>query len=126
MVPLEELELLRGNEGEGRRTSDGLRAHVLAELGGVTLEALALLTLAGLGGADTHDTGVDTAGDAVLLLDVDLGQVEVLGVKSKVVFNVSLGGTVNKVTHLEALDGLVLGAHLGAVQAADNVGVASV
>ena len=126
MVPLEELELLGGNEGEGGRTSDGLRAHVLAELGGVTLEALALLTLAGLGGADTHDTGVDTAGDAVLLLDVDLGQVEVLGVKSKVVFNVSLGGTVNKVTHLEALDGLVLGAHLGAVQAADNVGVASV
>ena len=126
MVPREEPELLGGDQGEGSGASDGFGAHVLAELGGVTLEAFSLLSLAGLGGTDTDNTGVNTAGNAVLLLDVDLGEVEELGVKSIVVFDISLGGAVDEVTHLEALDGLVLGAHLGAVEAADNVGVAPV
>jgi hypothetical protein len=69
---------------------------------------------------------VDAASDTVLLLDVDLGQVEVLLVECKVVFDVSLGGAVNEVTHLESLDGLVLGANLGAVKTTDDVGVALV
>ena len=69
---------------------------------------------------------MDGAGDAVLLLDVDLGQVEVLDVKCKVVFDVSLGRAVDQVTHLESLDGFVFGAHLGAVEAADRVRVAFV
>ena len=126
VVPLEELELLRGDQGKSGTAGDGLRAHVVAELGGVALVALALLTLAGLGGADTDDAGVDAAGDAVLLLDVDLGQVEVLGVESKVVFDVSLGGAVHDVAHLESLDGLVLGVDTTAVGAVHDIGVSLV
>ena len=99
---------------------------MLSKFGGVTLESLTLHAAADLGGTDAHDTGVDAASNAVLLLHVDLGQIEVLGVKSKVVFDVSLGGAVHQVTHLESLDGLVLGAHLGAVEAANSVRVALV
>ena len=94
---------------------------MLSELGGVSLEALSLLATADLSGTDTHDTGVNTASDAVLLLDVDLGQIEVRCLESKVVFDVSLGRAVHQVAHLESLDGLVLGGHLGAVKAANSV-----
>ena len=99
---------------------------MLSELGGVSNETLTLLTTADLSRSETHNAGMNAAGDAVLLLDVDLGQVEVLLVKCKVVFDVSLGRAVYKVTHLESLDCLVLGAHLGTVKATDDVGVASV
>ena len=99
---------------------------MLSELGGVSLEALTLARAADLNGAKTDDTGVDAASDTVLLLDVDLGEVEVLLVECKVVFDVSLGGAVNEVAHLESLDGLVLGANLGAVKTTDDVGVALV
>ena len=126
MVPRQELELLRRDQRQRSRASKGLRAHVLAQLSGVTLEAFALFALAGLGGADADDTGVDAAGDAVLLLDVDLGEVECLLVEREVVLDVSLGGAVDEVAHLEALDGLVLGAHLRAVKAANHVRVAPV
>jgi hypothetical protein len=125
-LPGEEPELLGGDQGQGRGAGDGLGAHVLAELGGVSLEALTTAGATDLDGAETHNAGVDAAGDAVLLLDVDLGQVEVLGVECKVIFDVSLGGAVNEVAHLESLDGLVLGAHLRAVKAANGVRVALV
>ena len=99
---------------------------MLSELGGVSNETLTLLTTADLGRSETHNAGMNAAGDTVLLLDVDLGQVEVLLVKCKVVFDVSLRRAVHKVTHLESLDCLVLGAHLGTVKATDDVRVASV
>ena len=94
---------------------------MLSELGGVSLEALSLLATADLGGTDTHNTGVNTASYAVLLLDVDLGQTEVSSLESKVVFDVSLGRAVHQVAHLESLDGFVLGDESGAVVAADGL-----
>ena len=122
----EESQLIGGDQGEGSGAGNGLGADVLSELGGVSLETLTFARSTDLNGTETDNAGVDTAGDAVLLLDVDLGQVEVLLVECKVVFDVSLGGAVNEVTHLESLDGLVLGAHLGAVEAANDVRVALV
>ena len=122
----EEAKLVGGDQGEGSGAGNGLGAHVLSKLGGVSLEALTFAGSTDLNGTETDNTGVDAASDAVLLLDVDLGQVEVLLVKCKVVFDVSLGGAVNEVAHLESLDGLVLGADLGAIEAANDVGVALV
>ena len=98
----------------------------MAELGSEALEAVSLFALASLARTNANNARVDATCDAVLLLYVDLGQMEVLGVKSKVVFNVSLGGAVHQVTLLEPLDCLVLGAHLGAVKTADHIGVAPV
>ena len=70
---------------------------------------------------------MDSAGNAVLLLHIDLGQVEGLGVLlCKVVPDVSLGGAIEHVSHLESLDSLVLWHTFGAVDASDNVGVALV
>ena len=88
---VKELKLVWGHKGNGGAAGKGLGADVLSELGGVSLETFTLHASADLGGAHTHDTGVDAAGNAVLLLDVDLGQREVLLVESKVVFDVSLG-----------------------------------
>ena len=122
----EETKLVGGDQGKGSGAGDGLGADVLSELGGVSLETLTLASSADLDGAETDNTGVDAASNTVLLLDVNLGQVEVLLVECKVVFDVSLGGAVNEVAHLESLDGLVLGADLGAIEAANDVGVALV
>ena len=94
---------------------------MLSELGCVSLETFSLLATSDLSRADTNNTGVNTASDAVLLLDVDLGQTEVSSVESKVIFDVSLGRAVHQVAHLESLDGLVLGGHLGAVKATNGV-----
>ena len=66
---------------------------------------------------------MDGAGNAVLLLDVDLGEMEVLLVVSKVVLNVSSGGTINHVSHLESLDSFILGNASTAVDATNNVRV---
>ena len=70
---------------------------------------------------------MNAASDTVLLLDVDLGQVEELGVLvCKVVFHVSPGRSVEHVPHLEALDRLVLADKASAVSAADSLGAALV
>ena len=90
MVLGKELQLVRGDQGESGGSGQGFRAHVLSELGCVSLESFTLFGSSALGRTDAHNTGMDAAGDAVLLLDVDLGQMEVLGVECKVVFNVSL------------------------------------
>ena len=126
VILCQELELVGSNQGNCSRSSDALRTNVLSKFGGVSLESFSLIRSTALGWTDTHNTGMDTAGDAVLLLDVDLGQMEVLGVECKVVFNVSLGWSVDEVTSLESLDSLVLRAHLCAVKATNNVWVTSV
>ena len=46
---------------------------VLSKLGSVSLVSVS----SGLG-SDSNDSGVDSAGDAVLLFDVDFGQLEVV------------------------------------------------
>ena len=120
---VEESKLVLGDQGKGTGASEGLKAHVLSQFGCVSLEAIALTGSTHLDGAETNDAGVDSASNAVVQLDIDLGDVEVLLVKGVVVLDISLGRAVNKVAHLESLDGLVLGAALGAVEAANGVGV---
>ena len=126
VVLVEESKLILGNQGKSSGAGEGLKADVLSKLGGVSLETLTLAGATDLDGTEAHNTGVNAASDTVLLLDIDLGDHEVLLVKGVVVLDVSLGGTVNKVAHLESLDGLILGAGLGAVEAANGVGVALV
>ena len=80
-----------------------LRADVLTDA--------SLLHLTG-----TNDTSVDGAGHAVLLLDVQLGQSVLYNDHSTQlptlidggVTDISLGGGVDNVSHLETLDGLIL------------------
>ena len=123
----EESHSFWGDKWKGSATSEGLNAHVISEFGRVSLESFSLGTLTSDGRADANDTLMDSAGNAVLLLDIDLGQVESLGVLvSEVVADVSLGGSIEHVSHLESLDGLVLWHDSGAVDAADNVRVALV
>ena len=87
---MEELHSFRGDEWNGAISTDGFGSHVISEFGGVSLKPFTLGAGAGLGGTCAHDTGVDSASDAVLLLDVDLGEVEVIGVLvSEVFFHVS-------------------------------------
>ena len=126
IVLFEELE--KSGEGKGSGASDFFKTNIwaLSQLGGVTLEALSLAGAADLHGSEADSAGVDAAGNAVLLLDIDLGEVEVLVTESELFLDISAGGAVHKVSHLEALDGLVLGAALGAVEAADIVGVSLV
>ena len=93
----------------------------MSEFGSVTLESFTLLTTTDLSGTKTNNTSVDTTGDAVLLFDVNFGQVEVLLIKCKVVFDISLARSVNQVTHLESLDGLIFGAHFSAVKASNDI-----
>ena len=124
---MEELQFLRGDEGDGAIGAHGLWEDVLSEFCGVSLESFTLRASASFGGTRTHNAGVDAAGDAVLLLDVDLGQMEVLGVLvCKVVFHVSPGRTVEHVPHLESLDRLVLADKASAVSTADSLGAALV
>jgi hypothetical protein len=76
----------------------------------------------------SDDSGVDGAGDAVLVLDVDLGH----GVGFFLVsvdgslLNISLTGGVDHVLDHEPLDGLVLSDESAAVSAVDGIGVSFV
>ena len=127
LVLLKELHLFRRDQGDGAIAAHGFWAHVISEFCGVSLEALTLCTSTGLGGTSAHDAGVDGASDAVLLLDVDLGEVEVLLVLvCKVVFHVSPGGSVKHVSHLESLNCLVFAHKTSAVYAANGLGEALV
>ncbi len=55
----------------------------------------------------SHDSRVNSTADAILLLQVELGDVVV--VKGHSSLNVSLRGGINNILDLESLDGLVLG-----------------
>ena len=72
MILGQELEFVRGDERESGGSGEGFGTHVLSQFGGVSLESFTLFGSSTLGGANTHDTGMDAACDAVLLLDVDL------------------------------------------------------
>ena len=106
---------------DSESTSSGLLSDVLSELGGVSLISIT----SGLG-SDSDNSGVDGAGHAVTLLDVNLGKLEVAVVVSVVLLDISLGGTVDHVSHLESLDGLILGGESSTVQASHHVGVSLV
>ena len=117
---LEHLGLIA--EGDSGGTSDGLNGvDVASETGSVSLVSSSFDTGTANAGTSAHDTGVDAARDAVLLLNVDLGQVESVGGVRGVLFDISSRRSVNHLSHLEALDGLVLGHTAGAVDASDHV-----
>lgn len=69
---------------------------------------------------------MDATGHAVIVLHIDLGQVEVLFVIGGVLLNISPGGAVDHLSHLETLDGLVLRHASRAVHAPDDVCMALV
>ena len=126
-MTLEESELALVNEGESCSSSQSLdRVHVVAEFGGVSLESISFGSGSANSRADTNDTGVDGTRHAVLQLDVDLWECEVLLIVCVVVLDVSTGGTVDHLSHLEALDSLVLGDASGAVVASNGVLVAAI
>jgi hypothetical protein len=61
-------------KGDGGSASDSLDGvDVGSQLGGVPLESVALRASTAYAGTSAHDTSVDAARDAVLLLDIDLG-----------------------------------------------------
>ena len=120
---LEEPELLLDvAEWDRRSTSDGfIGVNVAPYLRGVSLVSVSLGSSSAYAGTGADDTSVDAAGHAVIVLDIDLGQVEVLLVIGGVLLNISSGGAINHLSHLETLDGLVLGHAARAVHAPDNV-----
>ena len=101
-------ELAWITEWDSGSASNSLDVSHVSELGSVSLESLSLGTSTSLGGANSDDTGVDGAGDAVLELHVDLWQTEVLWIVGIVVFDISSRGEVNHLSHLETLDSFIL------------------
>lgn len=69
---------------------------------------------------------MDAARDAVLLLDVDLGERKKTTFISGIFLDISTRRTVDHLSHLEALDGLVLGHTSAAVDAPHYVAVSLV
>jgi len=67
---------------------------------------------------------VNSAANAVLHFDVELG--DDVGFEGLVFFEILLGGGVNNVSDVEALDGLVLGAKFSTVDTDDRLDVSSV
>jgi len=63
-------------------------------------------------GSDSDNSSMNSAWDAVLLLDVKFWQMEdtvvLIGLISRVIFNILLGGFIDNLFHLESLDGLIL------------------
>ena len=92
----------------------GLGSHVLSELGGVSVSSV-------LNSSVSHNTGVNGARDAVGLLDVNLGHLEVSLSVSVILLDISLGGGIDHVSLLEALNGLVLGDDSTAVSASHSI-----
>ena len=70
-----------------------------------------------------YDTGVNGAGDAVVLLDVQARQL--VGVQDGGLLNITSGGGINHVADGELADGLILRGATRAVGAADGGGVAT-
>ena len=124
---LEESELALIDKRESRSSRESLNCvDVVTEFCGVSLESISFGSGSANSRADTYDTSVDGAGHTVLLLDVDLGKCEVLLVVCVVVLNISTRGPVNHLSHLEALDRLVLWHASGAVDASHSILVAAV
>lgn len=97
---------------------DGFSGGVSLDSGGRSSD------LSVLDGSDFHNSGVDAAADAVLHFDVEFGND--VGFEGLVFFEILLGGSVDNVTDVEALDGLVLGAQFSAIDADNGFDVASV
>lgn len=75
-------------------------------------------------GTDTDDTSVNGTRDAVLHLQVQLGQV-VAGVENTGIRNITDSSRLDHIPDDESLHGLVLGGHTAAVRAPDDTGVST-
>jgi hypothetical protein len=100
----------------GEATGSGVLLFGSSDLGGVTS-----VTVTSSLGAHSDNSGVDSARDAVVLLEVELGQVELSITVSRVVLDILSGGLVDKLLHLESLDGLVLRDDSAAVETVSDV-----
>ena len=103
-----------GSNGES--TSSSLLSNVLSKLSGISLVSIT----SGLT-SNSDNSSVNGTRDAVALLDIDLWQGELGVLISIVLLDVSLGGSINHVSHLESLDGLILWSASTAVEASHNV-----
>ena len=89
---MEELHSLRRDEWDSTAASESLESDVISELGCESLESLTLGASTANAGTSANDTGVNGTSNTVLLLNVELGQVEKLGILiSKVLFHISSG-----------------------------------
>ena len=79
--------------------------------------------LSGFTGSDSDDSSVDSAGDAVLELDVDLGDSEVI--ESGVFLKISLGRAIDHISDGVSFNGFILGGQTTAVGANDGLNVTS-
>lgn len=118
--------LLLGWSGLGETASSILNGLILlillfSQLGRVSDVPVA----AGLT-SDTHDSRVDGARDAVLLLDIDFWEHEELLLVCRSLLDILLGRRVDNSLHLEPLDRLVLWHTSSAVDAHDDVRVSLV
>eukprot|EP00356_Strombidium_inclinatum_P008916 CAMPEP_0170484834 /NCGR_PEP_ID=MMETSP0208-20121228/4209_1 /TAXON_ID=197538 /ORGANISM="Strombidium inclinatum, Strain S3" /LENGTH=136 /DNA_ID=CAMNT_0010758279 /DNA_START=149 /DNA_END=559 /DNA_ORIENTATION=- len=104
--------------GNSEATGLGLDVGNSSKLGGVSSHSVSTD-----GGSGADDSSVDGAGDAIALLEIQLGEVEISLVVSIVILKILPGRLVDDLLHLEPLDGLVLGIDSAAVEAVDHVGV---
>ena len=124
---LEESELGLVDEGESCSSSKSLNSvHVVTELGRVSLESISFGSGSSNCRTNTHNLGMDGAGYGVVLLDVNLGECEVLLIVCEVVFDVSTRRSVDDVSHLETLDRLILGHASTTLTASNDDGLAFV
>ena len=92
---------------------------MLSQFGGVSFISItASLT------SHSDNPGVNGAGNAVFLLEIDFWKMEGFGgIVGVVVHDVLFGGLIDQLSHGESLDGLILWADSGAVKAVDDIGV---
>lgn len=113
-LAVEGLGETRGDLSEA--TGSGVFLLSSSDLGGVTS-----VTVTSRLGADSDNSSVDSARDAVVLLEVELGQVELSITVGGVILDILSGGLVDKLLHLESLDGLVLRDDSAAVETVRDV-----
>ena len=77
-----------------------------------------------LDGPHLHNSGVNSATNAVLHLDVEFG--DDVGLKGLVFLEIFLGRSIDNVTNVESLDSLILGAQFTAVDADNRFDITSV
>ena len=124
---LEELKLVLVNQRDCCCTSESCECvNVVSEFSGVSLESISFGSGSANCRTNTHNLGMDGAGYGVVLLDVNLGECEVLLIVCEVVFDVSTRRSVDDVSHLETLDRLILGHASTALTASNDDGLAFV
>ena len=97
-------------------SGSGLFSNVLSKLGGVSSVSITSGLTSG-----SDDSSMNGARHTVALLDVNLWQLEVAVIVCVVILDISLGRSINHVSHLESLDGFVLWVDSSAVKAVDDV-----